>query len=148
MNPEAMFDSHAKRIHEYKRQFMNILGVIHRYLCILDCAPEEREKAYPPKVVIFSGKAAIGYEQAKHIVKLINSVARVINNDKEVGDLLKVVYLADYNVSLAQLIIPASDLSQHISTAGFEASGTSNMKALMNCSLLLGSHDGANIEIC
>jgi len=146
INPNAMFDIQVKRIHEYKRQLMNILGVVSRYLRIKKMSPEER-KNIVPKAVIFAGKAAAGYDIAKLVIKLIIAVADVINADRAVGDLLKVVFVPNYNVSRAEEIIPASDLSQHISTAGTEASGTSNMKFAMNGGLLIGTLDGANIEI-
>jgi glycogen phosphorylase len=146
VNPDALFDIQVKRIHEYKRQNMNIFGVIHRYLQIKAMTPEERKKQVP-RVCIFGGKAAPGYYAAKTIIKLINSVSEVVNNDKDVGDTLKVVFIADYNVSKAEIIVPASDISQHISTAGTEASGTSNMKFTLNGGLILGTVDGANIEI-
>jgi glycogen phosphorylase len=142
----AMFDVHIKRIHEYKRQLMNILSVIARYQAIKTASPAERA-AMVPRAVIFGGKAASAYRAAKKIVRLITAVAAVVNADPEVGDLLKVVFLPDYNVSLAETIIPAAELSQHISTAGTEASGTSNMKFAMNGSLIIGTMDGANIEI-
>jgi len=125
---------------------MNILGVVSRYLTIKKMTPEQR-RSVVQKVVIFAGKAAAGYEIAKLVIKLINSVADVINADHEIGDLLKVVFIPNYSVSRAEEIIPASDLSQHISTAGTEASGTSNMKFVMNGGLLIGTLDGANIEI-
>lgn len=146
VNPDALFDIQVKRIHEYKRQNMNIFGVIHRYLRLKTMTPEERKKQVP-RVCIFGGKAAPGYYAAKTIIKLINAVADVVNNDKDIGDVLKVVFIADYNVSKAELIVPASDISQHISTAGTEASGTSNMKFCLNAGLILGTVDGANIEI-
>ncbi|RKF53854.1 Glycogen phosphorylase [Golovinomyces cichoracearum] len=146
VDPSALFDIQVKRIHEYKRQQMNIFGVIHRYLTIKSLTPEER-KSLVPRVSIFGGKAAPGYWMAKTIIYLVNSVAAVINNDKDIGNLLKVVFLEDYNVSKAELIIPASDLSEHISTAGTEASGTSNMKFVLNGGLIIGTCDGANIEI-
>lgn len=146
VDPTAMFDVHIKRIHEYKRQLLNILGVVHRYLTILKLSPKQREDIVP-KVVIFAGKAAAGYDIAKLVIKLINSVADKINSDQTIGNLLKVVFIPNYSVSRAEVIIPASDLSQHISTAGTEASGTSNMKFAMNGGLLLGTLDGANIEI-
>ncbi|KAI9230344.1 MAG: glycogen phosphorylase [Piptocephalis tieghemiana] len=146
VNPESLFDVQVKRIHEYKRQFMNILSVIHRYQEIKNRGPGRR-KGIVPRVVILGGKAAPGYWLAKSVIKLINNVAQIVNTDPDVGDALKVVFLPDYNVSLAEIIIPASDISQHISTAGTEASGTSNMKFVLNGGVILGTVDGANIEI-
>ncbi|KAK3901263.1 glycosyltransferase [Staphylotrichum tortipilum] len=146
VNPAALFDVQVKRIHEYKRQQMNIFGAIHRYLTLKAMSPKERKKQLP-RVSIFGGKAAPGYWMAKQIIHLINSVGAVVNNDPEIGDLLKVVFLEDYNVSKAEMIIPASDISEHISTAGTEASGTSNMKFVLNGGLIIGTCDGANIEI-
>jgi len=146
VNCDALFDIHVKRIHEYKRQQMNIFGVIHRYLRLKSLSMEDRSKEVP-RVCIFGGKAAPGYHMAKMIIRLINGVGDVVNNDRSIGDLLKVVFLEDYNVSKAEIIIPASDISQHISTAGTEASGTSNMKFVLNGGLILGTIDGANIEI-
>ncbi|KAK9468496.1 glycosyl transferase [Lipomyces arxii] len=143
---DSLFDVQVKRIHEYKRQQMNIFGVIFRYLSIKAMTAAEK-KEVTPRVCIFGGKSAPGYYMAKTIIKLINAVGEVVNNDTEVGDLLKVVFIADYNVSKAELITPASDISQHISTAGTEASGTSNMKFVLNGGLILGTVDGANIEI-
>ena len=119
VDPLALFDVQVKRIHEYKRQQMNIFGVIHRYLTLKSLTPEERKK-YLPRVSIFGGKAAPGYWMAKQIIHLINNVGSVVNKDEDIGDLLKVVFLEDYNVSKAELIIPASDISEHISTAGTE----------------------------
>ncbi|AEO60554.1 glycosyltransferase family 35 protein [Thermothelomyces thermophilus ATCC 42464] len=119
VNPTALFDVQVKRIHEYKRQQMNIFGAIHRYLKLKSMSPEERQKQLP-RVSIFGGKAAPGYWMAKQIIHLINNVGAVVNNDKDIGDLLKVVFIEDYNVSKAEMIIPASDISEHISTAGTE----------------------------
>ncbi|RMJ26361.1 hypothetical protein PHISP_02741 [Aspergillus sp. HF37] len=146
INPKALFDVQVKRIHEYKRQQLNILGVIHRYLNIKAMSPGEKKKLVP-RVSIFGGKAAPGYWMAKTVIHLINNVASVVNNDPDVGDLLKVIFIEDYNVSKAELICPASDISEHISTAGTEGSGTSNMKFVLNGGLIIGTCDGANIEI-
>lgn len=146
VNPSALFDIQVKRIHEYKRQQLNILGVIHRYLTIKAMTAEER-KQFAPRVSIFGGKAAPGYWMAKTIIHLICSVGEVVNKDQDVGDLLKVIYLEDYNVSKAEIITPASDLSEHISTAGTEASGTSNMKFVLNGGLIIGTCDGANVSV-
>ncbi|KAF2860447.1 glycosyltransferase family 35 protein [Piedraia hortae CBS 480.64] len=146
VNPSSLFDIQVKRIHEYKRQQLNIFGVIHRYLELKDMSPEARKKVQP-RVVFFGGKAAPGYWMAKTVIHLINQVAKVVNNDKDIGDILKVVFLSDYNVSKAEIICPASDISEHISTAGTEASGTSNMKFVLNGGLIIGTCDGANIEI-
>ncbi|PVG00093.1 putative glycogen phosphorylase [Serendipita vermifera] len=137
----ALFD-----IQEYKRQSMNILGVIHRYLTIKAMSPEDRAKVNA-RVILFAGKAAPGYWMAKLIIRLIVNVGKVVNNDPDVKGKLTVLFLPDYSVSLAELLIPASDISEHISTAGTEASGTSNMKFCLNGGLLLGTVDGANIEI-
>jgi starch phosphorylase len=145
VNPSALFDIQVKRIHEYKRQQMNIFGVIHRYLTIKAMTPEERKKL-APRVSIFGGKAAPGYWMAKTIIHLINNVGAVVNKDPDIGDLLKVIFLEDYNVSKAEIIIPASDISEHISTAGTEASGTSNMKFVLNGGLIIGTCDGANVS--
>lgn len=149
---ETLFDIQVKRIHEYKRQQMNVFGVIYRYLAIKELVKqgksrEEIAMKYPPKVSVFGGKSAPGYYMAKLIIKLINAVADVVNDDEDIGHLLKVAFIADYNVSKAEIIIPASDLSEHISTAGTEASGTSNMKFVMNGGLIIGTVDGANVEI-
>ncbi|KAK5254913.1 Non-essential glycogen phosphorylase, partial [Cryomyces antarcticus] len=146
VNPSALFDIQVKRIHEYKRQQLNIFGVIQRYLAIKAMSPEERKKL-APRVSIFGGKAAPGYWMAKTIISLVCAVGEVVNKDKDVGDLLKVIFLEDYNVSKAEIIVPASDISEHISTAGTEASGTSNMKFVLNGGLIIGTCDGANIEI-
>jgi starch phosphorylase len=141
-----MFDVQVKRIHEYKRQFMNCLYCIFRYMKIKEMKKEEREKVVK-RVTFFGGKAAPGYLVAKNFIQLINLVSFVINNDPDTNEYFKVVFLPDYKVSIAQLSIPAADLSQHISTAGTEASGTSNMKFVMTGSLIIGTRDGANIEI-
>ncbi|GME77667.1 unnamed protein product [Ambrosiozyma monospora] len=147
VNPHNLFDVQVKRIHEYKRQQLNIFGVIWRYLQIKATPAAERAKKWLPKVSIIGGKAAPGYYAAKKIIKLVNSVSEVVNNDPEIGDLLKVVFIPDYNVSKAEIICPASDVSEHISTAGTEASGTSNMKFVLNGGLIIGTVDGANVEI-
>lgn len=146
LNPKALFDIQVKRIHEYKRQQLNIFGVIHRYLTIKNMKPEERKKV-TPRVSIFGGKAAPGYWMAKTIIHLINRVGAVVNNDPDIGDLLKVIFVEDYNVSKAEIICPASDISEHISTAGTEASGTSNMKFVLNGGLIIGTCDGANVSL-
>ena len=146
VSTDALFDIQIKRIHEYKRQLLNIMGIIHRYNEMKAMTPEERAKV-TPRVCLFGGKAYATYLQAKRIVRLVTAVGDVVNNDPEIGDLLKVVFVPDYNVSLAETLIPASELSQHISTAGTEASGTSNMKFQMNGCLIIGTLDGANVEI-
>ncbi|KAK6133922.1 hypothetical protein DH2020_032314 [Rehmannia glutinosa] len=147
LSPDAMFDVQIKRIHEYKRQLLNILGIVYRYKKMKEMSAAERKEKFVPRVCIFGGKAFSTYVQAKRIVKFITDVGATINHDPEIGDLLKVVFVPDYNVSVAEVLIPGSELSQHISTAGMEASGTSNMKFAMNGCILIGTLDGANVEI-
>ncbi|KAL7587810.1 hypothetical protein Lser_V15G37334 [Lactuca serriola] len=147
VSPDAMFDVQVKRIHEYKRQLLNILGIVYRYKKMKEMKSDERKEKFVPRVCIFGGKAFATYVQAKRIVKFITDVGATVNHDPDIGDLLKVVFVPDYNVTVAEVLIPGSDLSQHISTAGMEASGTSNMKFAMNGCIQIGTLDGANVEI-
>jgi starch phosphorylase len=143
IDPRAMFDVHVKRIHEYKRQMLNILETI----ALHQAMKADPSRNWAPRVKIFAGKAAASYAQAKSIIRLINDVARVVNSDLATRDLLKVVFVPNFNVTQAEIIVPAADLSEQISTAGMEASGTGNMKFALNGAITIGTLDGANVEI-
>ena len=143
IDPESMFDVQVKRIHEYKRQHLNILHVISLYWRLKNDSSFDMV----PRTIVFGGKAAPGYVMARLIIKLINSVAEIVNNDPDIRDRIKVIFRPNYNVKIGQIVYPMTDLSEQISLAGMEASGTGNMKFSMNGALTIGTLDGANVEI-
>jgi starch phosphorylase len=143
VDPASLFDVQVKRIHEYKRQLLNVLQVVARYQAML----ADPGVQWTPRTVIFAGKAASSYAAAKDVIRLIHDVGQVINHDPRIGGRLKLVFVPNYGVSVAEVIMPAADLSEQISTAGTEASGTGNMKLALNGALTIGTDDGANIEI-
>jgi starch phosphorylase len=147
IDPDALFDVQIKRIHEYKRQLLNLLHVVARYRAMLANPQGPDGRGWVPRTVILAGKAASAYHTAKQIVRLAHDIGRTINGDPRLDGRLKLVFLPNYGVSLAEAIIPAADLSEQISTAGTEASGTGNMKFAMNGALTIGTWDGANIEM-
>jgi starch phosphorylase len=147
VDPDSLFDVQVKRIHEYKRQLLNVLQVVARYQAMLADPAGLARGDWVPRTVIFAGKAASSYTTAKSIIQLIHDVGSVINHDARLGGRLKVVFIPNYGVSVAEVIMPGADLSEQISTAGTEASGTGNMKLAMNGALTIGTDDGANIEI-